>query len=312
MKPNEFHPLPDEFNLGYRPPVKHEEEKEKKRRQLRKLILYAAVVLFVLPFTLRTGIFSEAGGNSKPDPGQNENNPGGEIIPGENDPEKEVPVLPEGTYYSGGTYVCFSRGKGWFFNGEYFIPMEYDTEKMTYRAAGAYPESEGMGLVSTVHYISCEGDVEMLRHDVRLYDPFRQKTAVFMPTEMPFDTMYIIRAFSAVQTERYIAGTWTGAYTPDGSIPMAYLKSMTLDAAGGLQITVGNTENEYTQVYAGSWSLEDGVLKTSFSLPLKYEIVTDERTITCTFEQMPEGILFYTQRGYHLYLNIFSSQLFTH
>jgi hypothetical protein len=93
---------------------------------------------------------------------------------------------------------------------------------------------------------------------------------------------------------------------------MAYITEMTLSAAGGLSMTVANTENDDTAVYEGSWTLSGGILHTSFDLPLKYEIVMDDRTVECSFEQMPEGILIYKESGIFIYLNIFSSQLFVH
>ena len=60
MDKKEFRPLPEEFNLGYKPPVKEEEEeKKKKKRKLRKVLVLATAVLIILPLTLRTGLFSK-------------------------------------------------------------------------------------------------------------------------------------------------------------------------------------------------------------------------------------------------------------
>lgn len=220
--------------------------------------------------------------------------------------------VPDGTYRSASTYVCLDQGRGWFYNGEYFIPLHYDTDDLSYRAAGAFPESPEMALESTSHYVDSEGVIDILANGVRMYDPFTQETSQFARVYAPMEISSIIHAFSPVMIENHIAGTWTGTLTPDTDYPMAYMTSLELSEGGGLSITVANTENDSTSVYSGSWSLEDGVLKTSFDLPLKYEIVTSEHKIECSFEQMPEGILYYTEDGYYIFLNIFSSQLFVH
>ena len=320
MKKNEFRPLPDEFNLGYIPPVREEEEEEKKKKQrrLRKLMIFAAAVFLILPLTLKTGLFAAAdsGGIDGDDPSLN---PEGSETAAESsgeeiteDAETEEKKVPDGTYKSASTYVLLDKGRGWFYNGEYFIPLHYDTEDLTYRAAGAFPESPGMALESTSYYVDSEGVIDILANGVRMYDPFTQQTSQFARVYAPMEISSIIQAFSPVMMERHIAGTWTGTLAPDTDYPMAYMTSLELSEGGGLSITVANTENDSTSVYSGSWTLEDGILKTSFDLPLKYEIVTSERTIECSFEQMPEGILYYTQDGCYLFLNIFSSQLFVH
>lgn len=317
MKKNEFRPLPDEFNLGYVPPAKEEEEEEKKkrRRKLRKLLLYGAVVFLILPFTLKTGLFEASGENGIPDSSQNGSesaNVGGDTETAETENQQEEEKMPDGVYKSVTTTVCLDQGKGWYFNGEYFIPLHYDQKTLKYEAAGAFPESAGMSLESTVYYVSASGTVEILANGVRMYDPFTQETSNFARQYMIPEIRQIKHAFSPELMERYIVGSWTGTLKPEVSYPMAYMTGMELTADGSITIHVANTENDTVASYSGSYVLEDGILKTLFRLPLKYRIVTDERTIECSFEQQPEGILMFTETGYNIFLNIFSSQLFAH
>lgn len=318
MKQNEFRPLPDEFNLGYVPPPKKEEEEKKKKRKkkLRKVILSAAAVFLILPLTLKTGLFQNAQANITPANTEtaglsgNASDPAGTHEEPENSAEKEK--MPDGTYLAGSTYVTLDKGRGWFFNGEYFIPLHYDMDNLSYQAAGSLPASETMSLDSTVYYVSAQGTIEMTVSGVRMFDPFSQETRTFARISPQQETRYIHRAFTKNLIEKDIAGTWTGQFVPEESYPMAYITEMTLSAAGGLSMTVANTENDDTAVYEGSWTLSGGILHTSFDLPLKYEIVMDDRTVECSFEQMPEGILIYKESGIFIYLNIFSSQLFVH
>ena len=309
MDKKEFRPLPEEFNLGYKPPVKEEEEeKKKKKRKLRKVLVLATAVLIILPLTLRTGLFSDpssagnAASNATADPSANN-------MTGEPDPENAV-RLNEGTYYSGETYAHFDNAKGWFFNGEYFIPLEYDAETLEYRAAGAYPESLGLSLDSTAYYVTAKGEIGIEGDNLLIYDPFTQKTAEFRPSSASFDTTYIDRANSLSFEIGMPFGSWTGTLEPSADHPMAYLKSVLLSPDGTLTVTAGDTETSNTRVYNGSWTLKDGILQTSFDLPLEYEIKAGESTIRYTFKQQPEGILLYSEKGCYLYLNIFASQVF--
>lgn len=307
MKEKEFRPLPDEFNLGYVPPVKEEEEekKKKKRRQLRKLLMMAAVLFIIFPLVLDTGLFHKA----EPQP---ENVPPpviaetpAPVVTPEPTPTPEstpTPVpYPHGTFVSGETYVHLEEEGSWFFNGRYFIPLSYDTETLAYHAAGAYPAEEGMALTSTVYYVTSDGTVEEEGGSLRLFDTFTQETVLFAPSDASFHPAYL---------DAELTGGWQGMHTPAADYPMAYIKSMTL-ASETLMIIVGDNQSENQTVYSGSYALEDGVLKTSFDLPIVYQIVMADQIVECRFEQDPEGIVFYTEDGCFLFLNIFSSQLFT-
>ena len=313
MDKKEFRPLPEEFNLGYKPPVKEEEEekKKKRKRRLRKILALAATVLIILPLALRTGLFSDP--SSRGDASSNAAVvPASNIQPDEKDPETDTVLLKEGTYYSGETYAHFENARGWFSNGEYFIPLQYDPETLRYTASGAYPETIGMALDSTAYYVSAEGEIGIKEEDLILYNPFTQKTDRFAPSSRIFDTTYINKAHALSFEVGSLLGNWTGVLSPASDHPMAYLKSLELLPDGRLVIVAGDTETTETKTFTGGWEFANGVLHTSFELPLEYEIKNGDSVIRYTFDQMPEGILFYDEQGCYIYLNIFASQLFAH
>ncbi|MBR0385355.1 MAG: hypothetical protein IJI05_02255, partial [Erysipelotrichaceae bacterium] len=222
-----FFPHPPEFNLGYKS-SERTERKEKTRRWFlaHKLKVMMLSTLLVLPLTVNIGLWDIHSFEFGP-----------------------------GTYSCGSSYVHFDGGSGWFFNGEYFIPMTWNENAYTYEAAGAYPKAGNYG-GNNAEYILAKagGDMEITRDGIILLDPFTQQKQLYRETEASFNSS-AVDAYNRNGAKLY--GHWKGKVIPSLGYPVAFPINIYISDGDHTVINVTNTFDGHVQPYEGVCSISD-------------------------------------------------------
>lgn len=267
----EFYPHPDEFNLGYQSSRKEEKKKKKRWKLVSRLKTFMFSVLLIMPLTIGIGLWDM------------------------NSFEFGLKTLK-----SGNSYVHFEENGGWFFNGRYFVPMQWDQKKGTYQASGAYPGDNGYLVVS------CSGDLEVSGRGVTMQDPFSQKPGLYRDTTFSFNTAYI----DEYNQDRFtLSGKWQGTVEPDYPYPYAYPVAVEISGLQGV-IIVGNTENSNIVSYPVTLVREGSHITLIPEQEIEYVVSTAEREIRFIMKDPVEAILYITEEGIYLATNIFADQIF--
>ena len=298
MNTAEFHPNPDEFNLGYKPSKRlAEKRKDRKWRLARKLKVLLTSTLLVMPLTIHIGLWDIHSFEFGP-----------------------------GTYQYENYYVHFEDSKGWFFDGTYFIPMYWNETANTYDAAGAYPDTMASSNLETEFYtVKASGDIEITDTGIILLNPFTQEKELFTPADVTLKN----KSAMVEQTENgknkiidvtYIDsynrkglsfnGSWVGQFTPQYSYPMAYAMGMEFSGNTAEIALTDNTVHD-VMTFKLNWSVNRCVLTFEARKEVYYIIDTGEDWYNFWYDDTFYGILFFTENGTYLETNVFTSQIFT-
>ena len=279
MNNSEFRPHPAEFNLGYQASRRKKEEKKERRWMLaRKLKILLTSTLLIMPLTINIGLWDIHSFKFGP-----------------------------GTYECGTSLVHFDEDTGWFYNGSYFIPLTWNQTELTYQAAGAYPEtSDATAHEMDCYYVKAGGDIEVRKDGIVLLDPFSQEKLFYTESKQEVNSSSV-DSYNANGIS--LDGSWKGLITPGYSYPTAYPTDLTFQGTAAW-LTATDTYGNGSQRYVLYYSIRDCVLSFSYPQPLTYSIVTPEKTINFEYNDILEGVLFFTQQGTYLHLNVFTSQVF--
>lgn len=274
-----FFPHPAEFNLGYKSSEEAQAQKKSRKWVLpHRLKVLMFSTLLVLPLTVNIGLWDIRSFEFGP-----------------------------GTYSCGSSFVHFGEDSGWFFNGEYFIPMTWNQTSNTYEAVGAYPADGGYG-GHYAEYVQARagGDIEVSEEGVILLDPFTQQKLLYTPSDASFNTA-AIDAYNSQGAQ--LSGHWKGRVIPAPGYPTAF--PISIDISGSTAVlNVTSTEDGHVQSYSGSCSIADCVISFTMGEPLEYILTTADGEISFSYDKEMPGILFFTTSGSYLALNVFTSQLF--
>ncbi len=302
MKSAEYRKIPDEFNIGYDSSREKKPEEEKRRGIYRILRIFVAVTLLIFPLTIRQGLISLL--------------PEEEVIP--DIPPVVDPVTPPepiryeingSTYKADGIYVHFNEKKGWFYDGKYFIGFSWDESTGKYSAAGTVPDSGTVAtLTSTVSYLKCEGTIESneANDELIMYEPFGQNDKLFIRTEEKINDRFI----DILNYENFLfAGYYEGKYVPDFGFDALYVSRIAADGSN-MVITLANTANSNVSEITASYSYSEGVISISLDHPFEYELTTDAGTKKYIFNDPLEAVVFATDEGMYMGMNLFCWQVF--
>ncbi len=302
MRSAEYRRIPDEFNLGYDSLRKKKPEDEKRRGIYRILRIFVAVTLLIFPLTIRQGLIHLL--------------PEEEVIP-DTPPVVEPDTPPEpiryeikgSTYKADGVYVHFNESNGWFYDGNYFIGFTWDELTNKYNAAGSLPDpGNGSSLTSTVSYLRCEGTIESneANDEIIMFEPFGQNDKKFIRTEEKVSDRFI----DILNYENYVfAGYYDGKYIPDFGFDSLYVSKIAADGKNML-ISISNTANSEISEISASYSYSNGVITIELDNPFEYELITDAGTKRYVFNDPVEAVVFVSEEGMYMGMNLFCWQVF--
>ena len=295
---NEFYPIPDEFNLGYKPSKRLvEKRKERKWKLARKLKVLLTSTLLVMPLTINIGLWDIRSFEFGP-----------------------------GTYQYENYYVHFEDSKGWFFDGTYFIPMYWNEAANTYDAAGAFPETTEASTLDTNFYtVKASGDIEVTDTGVILLNPFTQEKELFTPANVTLKNGSAMvedpddgknKVIDVTYIDDYnrhglsFNGSWVGQFTPQYSYPMAYAIGMDFS---GNTAEIALTDNVVHDImtFRLNWTISRCVLTFNARKEVYYMIPVEDGWKNFWYDDTFYGILFFTEKGMYLETNVFTSQIFT-
>ncbi|MBE6103911.1 MAG: hypothetical protein IIY51_02215 [Erysipelotrichaceae bacterium] len=302
MKSAEYNRIPDEFNIGYDSSRNKKPEEEKRRGIYRILRIFVAVTLLIFPLTIRQGLISLL--------------PKEEVIP--DTPPVVDPVTPPepiryeingSTYKADGIYVHFNEKNGWFYDGKYFIGFSWDEPTGNYSAAGSVPDNDaGSSLTSTVSYLRCEGTIESneANDELIMYEPFGQNDKLFIRTEDKINDRFI----DILNYENYLfAGYYEGKYVPDFGFDALYVNRIAADGSN-MVMTIANTANTDLTEVSASYTYSGGVIIINLDTPFEYELTTEAGTKKYIFNDPLEAVVFVTEDGMYMGMNLFCWQVF--
>ena len=277
---SEFYPQPDEFNLGYKP-SHHLKEKRKNRKWklARKLKILLTSTLLVMPLTINIGLWDINSFKFGP-----------------------------GTYQSSTSYVHFDENSGWFYNGDYFIPLVWDSADYTYSASGAYPATMNVSEIQSDYYlVNSSGDIEVTNKGFYLLDPFTQEKQFY--TYMDKDAA-IEKDVNPDLSSVILEGSWNGTIKPYHDYPAAYPQTIGFEDGQAI-LLIANTYNDYAEIYPLSYQRDGASIIFTPQQPITYTVTANEKDYAFIYDAPIHGILFFSDDGVHLALNVFNSQVFT-
>jgi len=278
MNNHEYGTLPDEFNRNYRAsPKKEKEKKDRKWLLAHKLKIMLVATLLVLPFTVNIGLW-----------------------------KLNAFVFTEGTYQCGNTYVHFAEDSSWFFNGSYFIPMSWDNETMTYRAAGAYPQHEGCEMNVDYYLINASGTISTTMNGIKLLNPFTQKIEEYRLVDKQFNTTYIdhYNLYGPQLTD-----WWYGLGQPQFDFAAAYPRMIQFEGEYAI-IVVNNTYQSWDDSWEFKVKCEDCHLTFIPEGEVRYEFYNGEKDVVYSTINPIDGILYFKENNCYIALNLFCSNVF--
>ena len=285
MNRSQFNPRPDEFNKGYQGGTK-KEEKEKSKDKLKiyqRARTFLATTLIILPLTVNVGLWTLTSFQFGP-----------------------------GLYKAEDHFLCLEEDNdGWLFDGNYFVPLLWNNQSKIYEVQGAYPASAKGGLAYAEYYLlNTRGRFEVEEKYMSLIDPFTQESADFYPVKNKNldPESYAIDAYN--DNNLTLQGKWAGLYRPATEYPSAYPSRLTIRDGGYAYLGIGNTVNN-NEIYVGmTWKLEGSHLIFTYDGAIDYSFEADGKTLRFVYDRPLEGIIFFTEDGAYIALNVFASQIF--
>ena len=282
MNDSEFRAHPAEFNLGYKPSRKTEEEKKDKKWKLaRKLKVLMTSTLLIMPLTINIGLWDIHSFKFGP-----------------------------GTYQCDSSYVHFDENTGWFYDGTFFIPLTWNQELMTYNSKGVYSDNIDSSVHETEYYhVVAGGDIEVTRDGIILLDPITQQKRFYVTAEEPEYPIMTESIDNYIANGISLDGTWYGQISPGYSHISAYPTQLII-SGNTATLLVSDSYSHQLASYPLTLSRDGCVIEFYISEPITYSIETPEKTLNFEYNDIMEGIIFFTEDGTFIELNVFTSQIF--
>lgn len=293
MKTVEYLPLPDEFNLGYVSKNRIKEDK-KKKKFLKRLSVFAMVTLLLFPLTIKQGL-----------------NVLGEPSSGEN----KNPIMPviTDTGVSGKTYVFdkyflhFDENTGWFFDGNFFIPMTYNQDTNEYDINGNITDNfNSPSFTSTVHYLHADGVFTYNKNSVNIINPYTMTYEKFTVDDHAFNDEHI-KTYNRFDFN--FKGKYQGMLLPDLPDPAPYVKDVEITDDYFI-IFIGDThETDKFEVYSFPYEFSNGIIKLNMTENSTYTLEYDEYVKEFVYDDPLDVAVFITETGIYLGMNLFGWQV---
>ena len=287
MNRSEYNRQPDEFNKNRRITQKKQENEEEKKdinKIYRRVRVFLASTLIILPLTVHVGLWNLSHFEFGP-----------------------------GLYKSGDHFLYLEEDNdGWFFDGSYFVPLLWNNESRIYEVHGACPENIYGGSPYAEYYLlNTRGKFETEEKYMSLTDPFTQLSEEYYPVKNINLKRPVSDAVDAYNDNALdLKGKWTGMYKPATEYASAYPNRLTIKDGGKAYLGIANTENGYEMYVSMSWKLEGNHLIFTYDSPIDYSFNTEERTMRFVYDRPLEGIVFFTEDGAYIAFNVFASQIF--